>query len=173
MKALISFIKHSEELVGCIFLTIVVGLTIMNVILRYFFGFIIAWAEEAVLIAFLWCVYMGVITAFRGDRHVAIDVLVNLLPKRVQTVLGYCVDVLILILSIYMTYLGVVLCMHVGLKTTNVLRLSFVYINLSVVVSFGLVSFFGIVKLIKRITGKYEYVDAATRTINEVSEKTE
>ena len=173
VKVLINILKHFEELVGCLFLLAVVGLTIMNVILRYFFGFIIAWAEEVTLLCFLWCIYMGVITAFRGDSHVAIDAVVKLLPKKAQTVIGYGVDILILILSIFMTYLGIILVSHVGLKTTNVLRLSYVYVNMSVVVSFGLVSVFGIVKLVRRITGKYEYVDALTRTINEISEKTE
>ena len=167
MKAL----KHIEEIVGCLFLVVFVCLTIMNVILRYFFNFILSWAEEAILISFVWCVYLGIITAFRGDRHVAIDVIVNLLPKKAQKIIGYGVEILILVTSIFMTYLGIVLCMNVGAKTTNVLKLNYVYVNMPVVISFGLMSVFGIARLIGRFTGKYEYVDSATRTINEVSEK--
>jgi TRAP-type C4-dicarboxylate transport system permease small subunit len=70
-----------------------------------------------------------------------------------------------------MTYLGIVLCMNVGVKSTIVLRLPYIYIDVVVVVCFGMVSVIGIVKLIRRFAGKYEYVDSVTRTINEVSEK--
>jgi TRAP-type C4-dicarboxylate transport system permease small subunit len=145
----------------------------MNVILRYFFGFILSWAEEVILISFVWCIYLGVITAFRTDRHVAIDVIVNLFPRKVQRIIGCMVDILILVLSIYMTYLGIVLCMNVGRKTTTILRLSYVYVNLAVVISFGMVAIFSVVKIVGWFTGKYEYVDSATRTIKEVSEVSE
>lgn len=152
-------IKHFEEVVGCVFLIVFVCLTILNVILRYFFGFILTWAEEIIVISFVWSVYIGVITAFRTNRHVAIDAVVRLLPSKVQRVIDVWVDVVVLILSLYMTYLGIVLCMNVGAKTTTVLRINYVYVNLSVVICFGVLSILGIVRFIRRLTGKYEYID--------------
>ena len=163
--------QHFEELAGCVFLVLFVGLTILHVILRYCFNFILSWAEEGILIAFVWCVFLGVITAFRTDRHVAIDVIVKRFSVKIQRIIGYAVDIMVLALSVYMTYLGIVLCMNVGVKSTFVLRLPYLYIDVVVVVCFGLISIIGIIKLIKRFTGKYEYVDSITRTINEVSEK--
>ena len=162
-------LKHLEEIFGCLFLVAFVGLTVLNVVLRYFFKFILSWAEEAILITFVWGVFLGVITAFRADRHVAIDVFVNMLPKKVQRIIGYGVDILVLALAVYMTYLGIVLCMNVGVKSTIVLMLNYVYIDVVVIISFGMISVFSIIKLIRRITGKYEYVDSVTRVINEVS----
>jgi TRAP-type C4-dicarboxylate transport system permease small subunit len=146
-------IKHIEEIFGCMLLVVFVGLTIVNVILRYCFNFILPWAEEVILIAFIWSIFLGSVTAFRNNRHVAIDALFNLFPAPVKKILGLGLEVLVLCLNLYMTYLGIVLCMNAGVKSTFVLRLSYVYIDAAVVVSFGGMSFFGIIKLIYRIAG--------------------
>ncbi|MDR0390148.1 MAG: TRAP transporter small permease [Spirochaetaceae bacterium] len=161
-------LKHFEEVLGCFLLAVYVGLTVLNVILRYCFNFILSWAEEVIVIAFLWSVFLGAITAFRLDRHVAIDVIVTRLPRGVQRVLYVAIDLLILALTIYITYLGVILCMNVGVKTTYTLKISFVYIDAALVVSFGLMSVFGIIRLVLRAQGRYETADSITRTLNEV-----
>jgi TRAP-type C4-dicarboxylate transport system permease small subunit len=153
---------------GCILLVVFVGLTFLNVVLRYCFNFILSWAEEAIVMAFLWSVFLGAITAFRLDRHVAIDVIVTRLPQKVQRVLYVAIDVLVLALTIYITYLGLVLCMHVGVKTTNVLKLSFVYVDAALVVSFGLMAVLGMARLVLRFRGRYETVDSVSRAIKDI-----
>ncbi|MDR1107668.1 MAG: TRAP transporter small permease [Spirochaetaceae bacterium] len=162
-----NILNHFEEFFGCFLLAIYVGLTVLNVILRYCFNFILSWAEEGILIVFLWSVFLGTITAFRLDRHVAIDVIVTRLPKKIQRVLYIAVDVLILALNLYLTYLSAVLCMKVGLKTTYILKISYVYIDAALVVSFGLMAFFGIVRLVLRARGRYETINSITRALNE------
>jgi TRAP-type C4-dicarboxylate transport system permease small subunit len=163
--------KQLEELLGCVFLIIFVGLTIVNVVLRYCFNFILPWAEEGILIAFSWCVFLGVIRAFRADRHVAIDVVVNRFPPGPRKAVAFGVEILVLALNLFMTYLGVVLCLNVGVKSTYVLRISFVYIDMAIVIAFGVMSIFGAFRLILRLTGRYKDIDSVTRVINEVSEE--
>jgi TRAP-type C4-dicarboxylate transport system permease small subunit len=160
-------LNHFEEALGCTLLAVYVGLTVLNVILRYCFNFILSWAEEGIMLAFLWSVFLGTITAFRLDRHVAIDVIVTRLPKSVQRVLYVALDVLVLALNLYLTYLAALLCMNVGVKTTYVLKISFVYIDAALVVSFGLMSVFGVIRLVLRAKGRYETVDALTQVVNE------
>lgn len=161
-------LKHFEEVLGCFLLAVYVGLTLLNVILRYCFDFILSWAEEVILIAFLWSVFLGTITAFRLDRHVAIDVIVTRLPRRVQYVLYFAMDALVLALNLYLTYLGAVLCMKVGVKTTYVLKISYVYIDIALVVSFGLMAVFGIIRLVLRAKGRYETIDSITAAVSEI-----
>jgi TRAP-type C4-dicarboxylate transport system permease small subunit len=161
-------LKHLEEVLGCMFLAVYIGLTLINVILRYGFNFILSWAEEAILIAFLWSVFLGTITAFRMDRHVAIDVIVTSLPKKARDVLYVAVDLLILALNLYLGYLGVILCMNVGVKTTYVLKISFVYIDAALVVSFGMMAVLGIVRLVLRAMGRYETIDSITRSVSDI-----
>jgi TRAP-type C4-dicarboxylate transport system permease small subunit len=161
-----NILKHFEEVLGCSLLAVYVSLTLLNVILRYFFDFILSWAEEAIVIAFSWSVFLGTITAFRLDRHVAIDVIVTRLPRRVQYVLYFAMDALVLALNIYLAYLGTILCMNVGVKTTYVLKISYVYIDAALVVSFGLMSVFGAVRLVLRAMGRYETTDSITAAVS-------
>jgi TRAP-type C4-dicarboxylate transport system permease small subunit len=162
-----NILKHFEETLGCFLLAVYVGLTVLNVILRYCFNFILSWVEEGIMLAFLWSVFLGTITAFRLDRHVAIDVIVTRLPRNVQRVLYVVLDVLVLALNLYLTYLGALLCMNVGVKTTYILKISFVYIDAALVVSFGLMSVFGVVRLVLRAKGRYETVDVLTQVVKE------
>jgi TRAP-type C4-dicarboxylate transport system permease small subunit len=162
--------KHIEEVLGCAFLVVFVGLTFLNVILRYCFNFILSWAEEVIVLSFLWSVFLGAITAFRLDRHVAIDVIVTRLPKGMQRILYCAIDILVLALNIYITYLGFVLCKNVGVKTTNVLKLSFIYVDAAIVVSFGLMAAFGVARLVLRFRGRYENIDSISRAIHDIDE---
>jgi TRAP-type C4-dicarboxylate transport system permease small subunit len=123
-----------------------------------------------VIFSFVWSVYIGVITAFRTDRHVAIDVIFRLLPLKAQRVIRFGVEVLILALSVYMTYLGIYLCLNVGVKSTPVLRINYVYVNMSVVICFGLVSIFSIARFIKYFAGKYKFVEDTAQKIGENNE---
>lgn len=163
MKVVKEVFLHLEEVLGCLFTILFVSLTFLNVILRYMFGFIIPWAEEAILIAFAWSVFLGSATAFRFDRHIAIDVVFNKFPEKVQKVGHVCIDLLVLVLSLYMTYLSVILCMHVGRKSTFVMRLSYYWIDLMLVVSFALMAMFGLYKLYLRYVGRYQDIDNVTK----------
>lgn len=44
----------------------------------------LSWTEEAVRVAFIWVVYVGVIMAVRKRTHISVDFFVFLLPKRLQ-----------------------------------------------------------------------------------------
>jgi TRAP-type C4-dicarboxylate transport system permease small subunit len=163
-----NILKHLEEVLGCFFLVVYVGLTMLNVILRYFFDFILSWVEEAVLIAFLWSVFLGTLTAFRMDRHVAIEVIITRIPRRFRHILYLGTDLLVLALNLYLTYLGAVLCMNVGVKTTYVLKISYVYIDAALVVSFGLMTVFGAARIVSRIMGRYATTDSIPAKISEI-----
>jgi TRAP-type C4-dicarboxylate transport system permease small subunit len=163
-----NILKHLEEILGCCCLVVFVSLTLVNVILRYGFNFVLSWAEEVILIAFSWSVFLGAITAFRQDKHVAIDVVVATFSAKAQHVVYILIDILVLALNIYLAYLSVVLCMKVGVKTTYVLKISFVYVDAALVVSFGFMAVFGVVRLIMKLRGQYQITDSVTRTIQEM-----
>jgi TRAP-type C4-dicarboxylate transport system permease small subunit len=161
-------VKHLEEILGCFFLVVFVSLTLVNVILRYFFNFVLSWGEEVIVLAFSWSVFLGAITAFRQDKHVAIDVIVTTFPAKVQRVIYIVIDVIVLGFNIYLAYLSVILCMNVGVKTTYSLKISFIYIDAALVVSFGMMAIFGVIRLVLNLTGRYKFVDSVSRTISEI-----
>jgi TRAP-type C4-dicarboxylate transport system permease small subunit len=58
------------------------GIAIVNALLRYFFDAPLVWAEEISRYSMVWGTLIGIALAYRGGQHVAITVLVDLMPKR-------------------------------------------------------------------------------------------
>ncbi len=158
---------HIGEIIGSIFLAIVVFFTALNVVLRYFFGFIINWAEEVVLISFIWCCYIGFASSYKDDRHIAIDIIVDRFPPKVQKVLGIVTDILLIITNAFITYLGVVICLNTGNKSTYILRISYVFINGAIIFCFALMTIYSIIKLIQKIKGTDNTISSLERVIEE------
>lgn len=150
---LLDYLLNIDEILGYVTLTMVVAFTALNVVLRYCFKFTISSAEEITLIAFIWASYLGSAAAYKSEEHIAIDIIVNTFPKKIRYYFELAINIFIIILSMSYTYLGIVLCMNAGSKATSVLRLPYVFVDLSIVFCFGLTTIYGILKLIRRIKG--------------------
>jgi TRAP-type C4-dicarboxylate transport system permease small subunit len=57
-----------------------VGLNFANIIGRYFFSVSISWAEEIMLFLMCGCVFFGCAPVSWANRHIRMDILVNMLP---------------------------------------------------------------------------------------------
>lgn len=68
-------------------LVILILLTFTNAVMRRFFNNPIQWTEEVQKACFIWIVYFGSGAVFRNGGHVAIDIVVDLFPKKVQRVI--------------------------------------------------------------------------------------
>lgn len=148
------FLLNIDEVLGYIALTAVVVFTSINVILRYFFHFTISFAEEITLIAFIWSSYLGSAAAFKCEEHIAIDLVMNMFPKKAQKWINIGVSVFETIVSGTCLYLGIVLCANVGEKTTTVMSIPYIWVDLCIVVGFGLMTMYGIIKVIRQFQGK-------------------
>ena len=58
-------------------------LTFVGVIRRYFLRDPITWMEEVQMLLFLWVVFLGGSAAFRTGSHIAIEIVVDALPKKI------------------------------------------------------------------------------------------
>jgi len=58
-----------------------VGLAFTQVVLRYVFNRSFFWAEEVVLFAFTWMIFLASAVNLERGAHFGVDVLVNLLPR--------------------------------------------------------------------------------------------
>lgn len=72
-------------------------LVFTNVVLRYGFNSSLIMTEEIARYAFVWMTFLGGILAFARNRHVRMDVFVNMLPKRPKTVVLLAGDIIILV----------------------------------------------------------------------------
>lgn len=159
-------IRNLDEVISGAFLVLVIGLIVVNVILRYFFNFILNWAEELATLSFVWCVFVGAASAYKTNQHVAIDVLVNLLPKPIRKIMEILIDLFVFVLCLGVTYLSVIIVMNSANKPTPILKLPYSYVNFSMTVGFGLMAVYAGVHLVN----KFKYTKKLEKTeINEIN----
>jgi TRAP-type C4-dicarboxylate transport system permease small subunit len=68
-------------------LLVAVAAIFTQVILRYVFSQPSSWLDEFAVLVFAWMIFIGAAVAQRTDSHVAMDVIVKLLPLRAQRML--------------------------------------------------------------------------------------
>ncbi len=95
MKKMFARILDLDYLIAGLSLVILVLVTFTGVIFRYFLNNPIIWEEEIQLMMITWTIYFGASAAFRSGGHIAIDMIVDLFPKKVQKVF----DILIFIVT--------------------------------------------------------------------------
>ena len=136
-KSVFRFIKeYYDEILGCLFLSIIVLLVVVNVIMRYIFSRTISWAEEFTTISFVWCVFLSSAACFRRQKHIGIDIIVERLPKVPRRFAKVFADLCVLVMTAYICYLSIVFCSHSLLKTTAIIGLPYIFINSSLAVAF-------------------------------------
>lgn len=108
-KKLLQRLLNVDVLLAGICLIILVSITFMGVIMRYFFSNPFVWQEEIQLWLFLWIAFFGGSVAFREKSHVEIDVIVELLPKKVQKVIQILIYALVVIVLGYLCRKGMMM----------------------------------------------------------------
>ncbi len=154
LKKVFKFISNLDEVLGYLAIGGVTFFTFINVILRYVFDFTISAAEEASLMAFIWLSYLGIAAAFKVDEHIAIDIVIDMLPPKARKVADFIIMVVLTLISAVYTYYSYILTANTGLKATPVLKLNYAWINVSLVICFGLMTIYGTIKCIRIIQGK-------------------
>jgi TRAP-type transport system small permease protein len=132
-------INNFEEIIGGIFLVIVIVSVNYGVISRYVLKSSAPWANEVATAAFVWVVFIGGVSAFKKNMHIGIDLLVRKLG-RIGLFLSVLSNFLILIFAIYATYLSINISISAWDKPTSVLRVPYTYIDMGAVLGFALIS---------------------------------
>lgn len=145
------YLNNIEEIISGFFIIITVAMVMMNVILRYGFNRGIYWSEEVATISFVWSVFIGASACYRKKLHIGIDMIKNLFPIKVQEWINLIINVLLLIINGYITYLSIVFIRASLVKKTAVLGISSAYVSASLLVGFGLMTFHTLRFIIKDI----------------------
>lgn len=93
-KRSLKFLGGLDTAVAGFLLGCLIVLTFAGVFRRYIFGNPIVWMEEVQMLLFLWVTYLGAGVAFRECAHVSIDILVDIFPKKLRSIVEK-IDVLI------------------------------------------------------------------------------
>ncbi|GGO86127.1 hypothetical protein GCM10011348_36250 [Marinobacterium nitratireducens] len=67
-----------------VLMTLMTGLVTAQVVLRYFFGDSIDWADEMSRLAFVWSIFLALPHGIKRGIHVGIDILINRFGSRVR-----------------------------------------------------------------------------------------
>ena len=126
----VQLLKNLDLVVASLALVALVALTFVGVFARYVFNAPFAWQEGVQLMLIVWVTFLGGRYAFVTGSHCAIDVLVEMFPKKVQR---YFDLVIMAIVVIVLSYTGwqvgkYILQMYNTNRVTNMLHIPYALI---------------------------------------------
>ncbi|KAA8998490.1 TRAP transporter small permease [Affinibrenneria salicis] len=113
-------------------LFILVVMTIGAVFMRYFINQPIQWTEEMSGFLMIWVVMLGGAVAERDRAHLTIPFVVDALSDRLRNGLRILVALFSVVLLLYMAWLGYRLAEMTQFKVTQILKISWYWIDLAV-----------------------------------------
>ena len=160
-----TILTNLDAIITGVTLSICVVLVNANVIMRYFFNTPIHWAEEVVTSLFVWTVFIGSAYAYRKHSHLGVDILVNILPNKVRTVVKSVMSVVELFVLMMLTWISGEYVYHLifsrsgKLKVvmTDLLRIPKWWTGIAVPIGFGLSVIYSIYFMVKNVRA---YMDA-------------
>lgn len=99
---LVKFLCNLDLLIAALALIILTLITTAGVFKRYVMKDPILWQEEISAFCQVWMVYMGSSVAFRTGSHVAIEMLIDALPEKLQKFMGYVIDMIVLFVLVFL-----------------------------------------------------------------------
>lgn len=82
--------------------SVMFGVTVLNVFMRYVLNSPLSFAVELGRYTFVAIVYLGAIFVMRSDGHIGLDIIVDMMPKMIRTVIHKATRILVLVyLSIF------------------------------------------------------------------------
>ncbi|WP_051369112.1 TRAP transporter small permease [Psychromonas arctica] len=131
--------KNFEEILASVAISITIMMVIINVILRYGFGFVVPWSEELAVICFIWSVYFGISSCYKHKLHMGVDVIIALLPEKAKIPFNLVISFFLLAINLILAYLSYDYMM-LSNKVTPVMGMSYFTINGVLFLCFSLMS---------------------------------
>lgn len=82
MKTFIRWTENTESALLCLLLSLLIGLSCLQISLRTFSGGGLLWADPVLRHLVVWCGFLGGAAATGKGKHIAIDLITNRLPKK-------------------------------------------------------------------------------------------
>ena len=134
----------------------------LNIIMRYFYSRPIRWSEEVVTSLFVWTVFIGSAYAYRKHQHLGVDIVLNILPKRMRRVVDGVMAIVELAVLVMLTVISSQYVYHlifsrsgaVKMVLTDLLRVPKWWTGIAVPIGFALSTFHAIRFLSARLRGE-------------------
>jgi TRAP-type transport system small permease protein len=145
--------------IGGVLIAILVGVTSLAVFMRYVMNTPFQWTEEISGFLMIWIIMLGAISCEWRRQHLTIDFAVNALPSGPRRLLEIVVGLVSAGVLVWMGWLAWQLAQTAAFKRTQILRISWFWLDLAVVVGAGLTA----LVVLWRLFAKAEPVDEETR----------
>lgn len=73
---------------------------------RIFFRRTILWTEEAAMLCFVWCIFLGIASVCKREIHVGADMLIRMLPKKQKQAVAVLVRLLLAAINVCLFWLS-------------------------------------------------------------------
>ena len=93
----LSILANLDIAVAAVILAVLIVLTFAGVVWRYMFNSPFTWLEEVQTSCMVWIVFAGAGAAFRMGNHVAIEMIVDMMPEKMQKAMGWIISVIVVI----------------------------------------------------------------------------
>ncbi|SHK30231.1 Tripartite ATP-independent transporter, DctQ component [Anaerobranca californiensis DSM 14826] len=92
----------------------------------------------------MWSVFIGAAACYKRKMHIGIDMLINLLPIKIREIVNLLLNLFMVILNGFIFYLSYIYVQASYVKPTPVLGISSAYVSSSLLVGFGLMTFYAL-----------------------------
>lgn len=130
--------RYSEKLIIALFMITMCLLIFVQVVSRYVFGDSVTWTEELSRYMFIWLVFLTIGVGFKENKHISIDIVLDLFPKIIQKAIRQITYLAMLGLSALFVWEGYILVLQMQMygQTSPNLEIPMWWVYLSLPVGF-------------------------------------
>lgn len=123
----LKWMSHLDIIITGVALSYLVFLTITGALSRYFLDSPWVWMEEVQLMLEVWVVFLGAGYGFRVGAHVAIEIVIDALPQKVQRFFDYLIMAIVVgtIAYLLVQSIGYVRLFIRSERTTSILQIPY------------------------------------------------
>ncbi|MBT2699962.1 TRAP transporter small permease [Bacillus sp. ISL-40] len=148
VKQLGRWIVNLDSIFASISLVLIISVSVVGVFMRFVLGEPLQWTEEMTLALFVWFTFLGASVVEKENGHVGIEYFVEKLNPSIKRIADLFKEIVLTFISLFVfVYLGSQLTAQAATRLTPVLRVSYIYIDVAVV----LCGIFSAIHIISRI----------------------
>ncbi|MGE4454396.1 MAG: TRAP transporter small permease [Sphaerochaeta sp.] len=141
-------VQKIEELFVSIGLSVLILLVFLAAVLR-FFGIDMSWSTDLAQLTFAWVCFIGADLALSLNKHMGVDMLVEIFSERKQLVIRLVNSILILVFLVFVFIYGVNLCIINRQRSFQTLPISYSFATASAPFGSALMT----ITVVKQISG--------------------
>ncbi len=134
----VSILMNLDIAVASVILAILIVLTFFGVIWRYIFNAPFTWLEEVQTSCMVWIVFAAAGAAFRTGNHVAIEMIVDMMPEKLQKIMEWLISAVVVVVIgyLFIQSLGFIQIFLKSGRSTSMLKIPYAWVYGIAIVSY-------------------------------------